>query len=160
MRLYLLRHGIAEDGIGMPDPQRRLTDEGIAKLRRVLTRASEAGVRPDVILTSPYVRARQTAAIAVEELAFANELVETEELTPYADPRQTWQELRNYRDAEHAMVVGHNPHLSDFASLLLGAPGGSVEMKKAGLACFDLLSTGPAPRGSLCWLLTAKSAGV
>ena len=86
MRLYLLRHGIAEDGIGMPDAQRQLTPEGRKKLRLVLQRAREAGVQPDVVLSSPYVRAQQTAAIAVEELGYAGELLASSELTPMAAP--------------------------------------------------------------------------
>jgi phosphohistidine phosphatase len=159
MRLYLLRHGIAEDGIGMPDAQRQLTQEGRKKLRKVLERARDAGIRPDFILSSPYVRAKQTAQIAVEELRYEGELIETGELTPYANPHKTWEELREYRQAGEVIVVGHNPHMSDMACLLAGARSGAFEMKKSGLACFDLISTGPEPRATLNWLMTPRSCG-
>jgi phosphohistidine phosphatase len=160
MRLYLLRHGIAEDGIGMPDSQRQLTAEGRKKLRKVLQLALEAGVRPDYILSSPYIRARQTANIAAEELHFSGQVIESSHLTPDANPRDAWKELREYRQAEQVLVAGHNPHLSDLVCLLTGARAGAIEMRKAGIACLDLVSTGPEPRATLNWLMTPKSAGV
>ena len=159
MRLYLLRHGIAEDGAGRPDPERRLTGEGREKLRKVLARAREAGVRPDLVLSSPYVRAKQTTEIAVEELRYENTVIDSAELTPYASPHKAWEELREHRTAREILVVGHNPHLSDLACLLIAARAGAIEMKKAGLACFELISTGPQPRAALSWLITPKSAG-
>ena len=62
MQIYLLRHGIAEDAKpGRPDSERALTDEGRAKLRRVLKRARTADVTPSLILSSPYRRAMETA---------------------------------------------------------------------------------------------------
>ena len=69
MEIYLLRHGIAEDrSTTGRDPDRRLTDEGRAKLRRVLERAHQAGVRPSLILSSPYRRALETAEIMAAKL--------------------------------------------------------------------------------------------
>jgi phosphohistidine phosphatase len=159
MRLFLLRHGIAEDGIGMADSQRQLTPEGRKKLKRVLRSAAEAGLRPDVIVTSPYVRARQTAAIAVEELQYAGPVVESALLTPEASPHAAWDDLRAYRHVDQVLVTGHNPHLSNLVCLLLGARTGAVEMHKAGIACLDLVSAGPEPRATLNWLMTPKSAG-
>ena len=62
MQIYLLRHGIAEDASpGQADADRALTPEGIKRLREILKRARTASVAPTVIVTSPYVRARQTA---------------------------------------------------------------------------------------------------
>lgn len=160
MRLFLLRHGIAEDGIGMADSQRQLTAEGRKKLRKVLHSATEAGLRPDVIVTSPYIRARQTAAVAAEELQYAGQIVESALLTPEASPHAAWEDLRAYRHVDQVLVTGHNPHLSSLVCLLIGARAGAVEMHKAGIACLDLLSMGPEPRATLNWLLTPKSAGV
>ncbi|MCB1022100.1 MAG: phosphohistidine phosphatase SixA [Acidobacteria bacterium] len=159
MRLYVLRHGIAEDGAGMPDSQRQLTGEGREKLRKVMRQASTAGLQPDFIISSPYVRARQTAAIAVEELGFRGEVSESELLVPYASPHQTWEMLRERRHAAQTLVVGHNPHLSELLCLLTGAHAGAFEMKKAGLACLETFQTGPTPRAMLAWLMTPKSVG-
>jgi phosphohistidine phosphatase len=159
MKLYLLRHAIAEDGVGMTDSQRQLTEEGRQKLRKVMRQARVAGLQPDVILSSPYVRARQTATIAVEELRYRAGVVESETLTPGANPHATWQELRAYRDAKQVLVVGHNPHMSSLSCLLVGAPGGAIEMKKAALACFDVMNASHQPSATLEWLMTPKTVG-
>ena len=69
MEIYLLRHGLAEDQAPAGrDGDRRLTDEGRTKLHRVMARAHTAGVNPALILSSPLVRAMQTAEIAAQEL--------------------------------------------------------------------------------------------
>ncbi len=160
MKLYILRHGIAHDAaFGQSDESRQLTAEGREKARRVLQRALEAGVRPDVVLTSPYPRALATAEIAKQELRFADALVETAQLVPYANVFELWEEIRNYPHAAELMVVGHNPLLSDLATWLVGGRGGAIVMKKAALALIEIPNPSPQPRGSLTWLLTPKSAG-
>ena len=160
MRLYVLRHAIAEDAApGQADADRKLTEPGVRKLRRVLERAAHAGAKPDAILTSPYVRARHTAEIAAQELGFPGPLIETTNLLPFADVVDAWEELREYAKLDSALVVGHNPQLSYLVAMTIGAPGYGIEMKKGALAAIDLTSTGKQPRGTLLWLLTAKSAG-
>ncbi|MBV8904023.1 MAG: histidine phosphatase family protein, partial [Acidobacteriia bacterium] len=78
MELYLLRHGIAENGRpGLKDADRALTAEGKDKLKRVLVRARGAGVEPGVILSSPYRRALETAQIAAESLGYRGKIVQT-----------------------------------------------------------------------------------
>ena len=162
MQIYVLRHGVAEDpGPGQSDASRRLTDKGKSKLRTILTRAREAGVAPDVILTSPLVRARETAMIAKEELGFGGELLETEVLVPFSTSVKVWEEIRSdYRDSARILVVGHDPLFSDFVCFLTGAPAGRIIMKKGALALVEVESSGPAPHGTLIWLLTAKTAGL
>ncbi|MDP9170388.1 MAG: histidine phosphatase family protein, partial [Acidobacteriota bacterium] len=76
MEIYLLRHGAADDGRpGSPDSARELTREGRRKTSEVLKMARNAGVAPAVILSSPYVRARQTAKIAAEDLGYEGEIL-------------------------------------------------------------------------------------
>ena len=83
MEIYLLRHGIAEDRSSTGrDSDRRLTDEGRAKLRRVLERVHQAGVRPSLILSSPYKRALETAEIAAHELGYEGRIVRTDAISP------------------------------------------------------------------------------
>ena len=160
MKLYLLRHGVAEDAApGVLDAERSLTDDGRDKLAAVLRRAAEAGVCPDVILTSPYARSLQSAEMAKEALQCPRDLVQDSHLTPHSDPDDAWKLLRDYRGFEQVMIVGHNPHLSWFAGVVIGAQGGGVEMKKGALACLQVGSLGAAPRGSLTWLLTPRLAG-
>ncbi len=158
MKLYILRHAIAEDR-AEADSQRALTDEGRRKLAKVLAQAAKTGMAPEMILTSPYVRALQTARMAAEALGFRNSLIETDKLLPYSSPLDLWEELRGYRHVEQTLLVGHDPQLTELVCLLAGAPGGAIPMKKAGLACFHLRGWGPQPQATLSWLLTPKLAG-
>lgn len=159
MQLYVLRHGIAEDhSPSGADEDRRLTDEGRRKLRVVLQRARDAGVKPELILTSPYVRARQTAEVAIEELDVGS-LVIGSNFFPFSRARETWKEILEYRQMTSVMITGHNPHLSELVSLAVGGGSFGVGMKKAALAALELGRPGPEPRGELHWLLTPKTAG-
>src|SRR5215467_10817173 len=97
MEIYILRHGIAEDQNPGGDARRSLTDEGRRKLRRVLGCAARANVSPSLILSSPYVRARQTAELAAEALGYRGKIVETPVLVPEGSPEALWEELRGRR---------------------------------------------------------------
>lgn len=160
MEIYILRHATAEDAPdGQADADRRLTPAGEAKLRRVLARAREGGVKPDVILTSPYVRAVQTAEIAKAELGFEDEPIQSETLVPFSNPFDIWDEVRAYANAKQILLAGHNPVLSSLVCFLIGAAGHAIDLKKSALARVDVQSHSPQPRGTLVWLLTPRSAG-
>ena len=154
----MFRHGIAEEGRpGQPDSARRLTPEGKDKLRVILAGARKAGVRPEVILSSPYLRAKETAELARQELKLAGGVIETAALTPMEPPGKVWEEIRVYKDAAQLLVAGHEPQLSGLIAYLIG--GGQVDFKKGALARIDVEGLGPRPAGALVWLLTAKLAG-
>ena len=160
MRLYIFRHGIAEDAaVGQDDSGRRLTAEGIEKLERILATARQAGVQPDTILTSPYLRARQTADAAKQALPFDGELIETEALVPFGNSADVWQEILRHQGADELMIVGHNPLLSDFLCFLMGASGYGIALKKGAMAMVEMPVFSPRPQGVLVWLLTARIAG-
>jgi phosphohistidine phosphatase len=160
MDVYLLRHGIAENGRpGMPDAERELTAEGRKKLREVMRVARTAGVQPDHVLTSPYARALQTAAIAAEVLEFSGDLVHTQALVPHSRPELVWDEVRLYREASQLLLVGHEPLFSNLAAFLLDAPSLRVDFKKGALLRIEMDQLGPKPRGVLRWFLSPKMAG-
>lgn len=160
MRVYIFRHGIAEDAApGQDDSERRLTTSGIEKLDRILATAREAGVQPDAILTSPYARARQTADAAKRALDFRGEIIETEALVPYGNSVDLWQEILRHPGNDELMVVGHNPLLSDFVCFLTGASAYGIALKKGAMAMVETPAHSPRPQGALIWLLTARIAG-
>lgn len=155
MEIYLLRHGIAEDGHpGQADAERELTGEGREKLRRVLKRARSAEVSPGVIFASPYRRAAETASIAAEVLDYKGKVVETRALVPEAAPQEMWEEIRSRGSESAVLLASHEPLMSTLAAFLLGCPGLQVDMKKAGLARIDCDRLGREPRGVLKWMLT------
>jgi phosphohistidine phosphatase len=157
MEVYILRHGIADDHRpDLPDEKRALTEEGRKKLRLVLGRARAAGVAPSLILTSPYVRAVQTAEIAAEVLGYKGTILRTNALVPVSSPEAVWRELRDHRDEPSVLLAGHEPLLSETAGYLLGSPGMAIDFKKGALLRIDVAEASRQPRGVLLWLLTPK----
>jgi phosphohistidine phosphatase len=160
MLLYILRHGKAEPGQpGEPDAGRRLTEQGKQLSRRVLARAAAVGVKPQTVLVSPYIRARETAEIAREMLGLSHVALPSNALLPDSHPETLWDEVRLHQQDPQLMLVGHNPLLSEFLTLLLAAGGYAIDLKTANLACVDVGSTGAQPRGRLVWLLTPEVSG-
>jgi len=157
MEIYLLRHGIAEDNASSgKDADRRLTDEGRAKLRRVLERAHTAGVNPSLILTSPHRRALETAEIAARELGYEGKIMRTAALTPESSPQQVWDAIREHRGEAAVLAAGHEPLFSATVAHLLGSTRAMVHFRKGALVRIDVESSGPAPAGVLQWMLTPK----
>jgi phosphohistidine phosphatase len=148
MEIYLLRHGIAEDGY--PDEQRALTAEGKEKLRKVLKRS---GAKPSLILTSPYRRAVETAEIAAEVLGYTEELERANALTPNGSASGVWDEIRAHKGETAILLASHEPLMSATVAHFLGAPGVHVDMKKAALVRIDVDRLGPQPLGVLKWML-------
>ena len=159
MEIYLLRHGIAEDAApGQPDPERALTPEGRDKLRKVFKWARQAEVAPSLILTSPYRRARETAEVAAQALAYEGPLIQTRSLVPEASPYDLWTEIRSHRGERAILLASHEPLMSSTAAFLLGAPALQLDMKKAALVRIDCDRLGGDPRGVLKWMLTPALA--
>ncbi len=160
MELYIFRHGIAADAVaGQSDADRELTDAGRKKTAEVVRTARRAGVDPSLIVSSPYLRAMQTARIAADEFGYRGEVMRTETLIPHRTPEDVWSELRDYRNERAVLLAGHEPLLSRLVAWLLAAPALRVDMKKAAMVRIDLESFGPVPQGILRWMITPKLAG-
>ena len=157
MEVYLFRHGIAEDAKpGSPDANRALTEEGKKKVAEVVKAARRAGTEPSLIISSPWLRAVETAQLAVEGFDFKGEVVRTERLVPHGSPEKVWDELRDYRDESAILLAGHEPLLGRLAAYLLSSPALRIEMKKAAMVRIDIETFGAAPHGILRWMFTAK----
>ncbi|MDQ2773401.1 MAG: phosphohistidine phosphatase SixA [Acidobacteriota bacterium] len=156
-QVYLLRHGIAEEGkIGSNDADRALTQEGRKKLQHVLASAAEAGVQPDLILSSPFKRTLQTAEIAKDVLGHNDDILRTNVLTPGANPEDVWDEIRVHKDAASLLLVGHNPLFTSLAAYLLGTPDAQIDFKKGAIMRIDFENLSARPKGTLRWYLTAR----
>lgn len=159
MLLVLFRHGIAQDRddpASPPEAERRLTPKGIRRTRQAARGLRALGVDPSAVLSSPYVRARETADLAVEALGLRDvEIVETEALLPDAPPGDLLRVLERL-DAPSVLCTGHAPHVDVAIAYVLGAAAPVTELKKAGAACLDV-SPRIDHRGRLLWLLEAKT---
>ena len=160
MQVYLLRHGIAENGKpGSADSARALVPEGKKKLKEVLGMAKSAGARPTLVLTSPFLRAMETAEIAVTVLGLKREdLVQSQSLLPTSGVADVWEEIRVYKDETSLLLVGHEPLFGRLCAYLLGQPELLVDFKKGALARIDIDSFGPRPHGVLRWFIPPKLA--
>jgi phosphohistidine phosphatase len=157
MNLYLLRHAIAvERGTpSMEDAQRELTSEGAAKMNRIARGMLALDLQFDLILSSPYIRARQTADIVAEEFNIRDKLRFTENLIPGAEGEQVILEInKRYRKNENILVVGHEPMLSSLIAILIsGDPSLSIVMKKGGLCRLVTPALVHGRCASLEWIL-------
>ena len=159
MRIYLLRHGIAEEATPRtPDSKRELTDEGRKKLAAVLRLAKRAAVQPELVMSSPLVRAAQTAGMAREILQVEAAVLETRALAPEANPREVWEELRGLRNLDGVLLASHEPLLSSLTAWLLGAPDLQVRMGKAAMVSIEMEQFRGDPHGVLRWMVTPKLA--
>jgi phosphohistidine phosphatase len=141
MLIYLLRHGIAIDRTdpeSPPEAQRFLTEKGLERTRLATQGLATLGTKPDKVLTSPFVRARQTAEIALESLALDSSLlVETDALLWDAEPSLLASELASLTDVAQVLCAGHAPHLDRFIAHLIGSPLPFTELKKSAVAVLE-----------------------
>lgn len=158
MIISLLRHAVAvERGSGnFPNDDRPLTEEGRTKMMKAANGLLRCGPAPDLILTSPLHRARDTAVIVAKALGIPRLVVETPLLLPEASDSALWDEIRSRKIDEAIMLVGHEPQLSRLASALLCAPDLQLEFKKGSLCSIEVSSLPPRQAGTLLWLLTQR----
>ena len=162
MNLYLLRHGIAaakDDPAFESDSERPLTKKGIKKFRKAARGIERLGISFDAILSSPLVRARQTADLVAEVLGQESCVDEIPALAPDSSPEQLLSELSGVEGKEHVMLVGHEPFLGELAKFLLNRKNdsdGVIPLRKGGICRIDIDAVPPTQPGQLHWLLTPK----
>ena len=158
MIVYFLRHASAGHHVANPaqDEKRPLDDQGIEQCTQVGRALNAMDVHVDTVISSPLKRATQTASLVANEIGFDGKLQLTPALRPNAQMEAFRELLNKNSQLEAVVVVGHNPSLSQFLSLLIseGASESSVELKKCAVARVDL----SGGMGILKWLLTSKMA--
>jgi phosphohistidine phosphatase len=159
MQLYIVRHGIAvdrEDPKCPPDPERYLTEEGVEKTKQVAKGVVALAASVDLLLSSPYVRAMQTAEIFAAALDYAKQKIRrTDLLLPGADPSLLFRDLAKDKQSSSVFLFGHAPQLDDIIATALGSKRHITSLKKAGVALIELKRISP-PIALLVWLGTPK----
>jgi len=155
--LYLIRHGVAEErGDAWPDDAKRpLTEEGMDRLRKEARGLSRIGVSFDVILTSPLVRARQTAEIIGAGLDPRPHLVNIESLALDGSYAAVMTDLGKHDKRERIALVGHEPSIGELAARLTGSRH-PIPFKKGAICCIEVDTLPPAGPGALRWFLSPK----
>ncbi len=159
MKLLVIRHAIAEDREafakgGDPDSERPLTDFGRRRMRRNVKGLLRATERPDVLATSPFARAAETARIVADALGLTSIEV-LDALTPEHHPRDLEVWLGRQNEEATIAVVGHEPHLGRLITWFVsGGEDPRVELKKGGVALLEFDHRPAAGKAMLRWLLT------
>lgn len=154
MRIHLVRHSDPVDRLpSMPDAARYLSARGRVSFREMALRFREAGGSPTRILTSPLVRAVQTAEILSEALRYDGEIVPDPRLSPGFDVAMLSAVLDDYPGEKEIALVGHEPDLGGILTRLLSLPR-RYAMRKGDIAALDLPAPGNPLRAGLAWLLT------
>jgi phosphohistidine phosphatase len=160
MRCYLLRHAEAVPR-GTPgyrhDAQRPLTEAGHEQAREVAAGLKRLKIPVDVVVTSPYLRAQQTAEHVIRSFGLGS-VEELAALEPEANPQLASNALHAWARHQHIILVGHEPHMGSWLSWLVTEDGDlRCLFKKAGVACVELDRVPPLKGGgTLRWLLTPK----
>ena len=151
MLLHLLRHAHAGDPSSWngPDAARPLSDKGRSQSERVAAFLAGIGFTPDALITSPKLRATQTAEIVAEVLGIA--VIKDDRLAGSLDLATVEAVLRDAGDPDRPMLVGHDPDFSELVASLSAAAG--IPMRKGALVRIELDRPLRPGGGTLRWLL-------
>jgi phosphohistidine phosphatase len=157
VELYLVRHGVAvERGEAYPeDGKRPLTQRGIERVKQAAEGLIALDVDLDVIVTSPLVRARQTAEILAAAFSSHPPVISSGGLAPGAGRNAILDELAERAQHGRIALVGHEPDMGELAARLIGART-PLEFKKGAVCRIDVQALPPAGPGRLRWFATPR----
>ena len=161
MELYVIRHAIAQP-LGQQneftDEKRALTTDGRDRMREAVKGLRRLEVEFDLILTSPLVRAVETAEIVAAGLEFSKKgIKQTASLAPGVSIEALFAEIKRHTSAESIALIGHQPDLGEMISTIVcGGDDLAIELKKGSVCLINVSETVPTLRGELAWLLTPR----
>ena len=160
MKLYLIRHSNAVE-LGTEDyeddSQRPLTEQGCQKMEGIAASLRNLGLKPDLIVSSPYVRAHQTAQILAKGLKYQGEIHFNEALIPMGEADTIIGEINERYLVDELVLVGHEPSMSLLiGTLTAGNSEMAITLKKGGVCCLAADDLRVERKASLEWLLTPK----
>jgi phosphohistidine phosphatase len=158
--LYIMRHGIAVErgpATVMDDAKRPLTPEGKQKMRDIAAGLVNAGMEVDWIVSSPLIRAVETAEIVGDAQRSKPPLDSCEALRPGGSPEALIAFLAKRSNRRRVLVVGHEPDLGQLAARLIGAGrNANMPLKKGGCCQIAFTEFPPKAPGRLIWWLTPR----
>ena len=158
--LYIMRHGlaVARGSVGFADDaQRPLQPEGKEKLREIAEGLKRTGLELDWVVSSPLVRAVETARIIAESLAASAPVDVCDAMRPGGSPEEVISFLAKRHGRARVLVVGHEPDLSELAARLIGAGNhANLGFKKGGCCMISFDEFPPRSPGQLTWWMTPR----
>jgi phosphohistidine phosphatase len=160
MKIYLMRHGIAREPDGpsvKADSQRTLTPKGRDKIGKIAHALKMLGIQPDLILSSPYTRAKETAILLAREFDCKKNLRFSDLLVPDGNTEEIINAIVENYEMEELVIVGHEPCLSLLVSTLaVFNLDLFIHIKKGGVCCLSADAIRIERRATLEWLFTPK----
>jgi len=157
MILYLMRHGIAEDQAPLGrDADRELTQQGTLRTAMVAKGLHRLGITFDSIISSPYLRARQTAEIVARVVGYEADLTLDERLVPHARFEDINDMIRENDAAGSILFTGHEPSMGIFISGLCADGHLQIDVRKASVTAIEINRFSPRAAGMLLWSLPPK----
>ena len=155
--LYLIRHALAEErGDAWPDDAKRpLSERGIDRMRKTARGLARLDVWIDVVLTSPLVRARQTADLVASAFDPRPPIITIDSLAPDGSYPSLVADLEKHARKTHVALVGHEPAIGELAARLIGSRH-SFEFKKGAVCRIDVEEIPPAGPGDLRWMMPPR----
>ena len=155
MNLYLVRHGDAEKiQPGKRDEDRKLLEEG----KKIIKYAADQWIyfikKPDIICTSPYTRAQETAEIIAQSFQYEKEILKDKALVAGSSTEDLIT-LINSLGGEDIMVIGHQPDLSEHISDLISSKGALIDFKRGSIAKISFNGKASLSKGYLEYLIPA-----
>jgi phosphohistidine phosphatase len=151
MLLFLLRHGEASH-----DRERPLNDDGKLAVSRVAEYFNDENIHLTKIITSPILRAWQTAQIIGDSFGISESIQESEYLLPESNPVDIIRELKSFSGDEKVLLVSHQPFLSLLISKLVGNRTDKIEMRTSSLACVEIEQPVSVGKGVLKFLINPR----
>ena len=156
MKLIFVRHAAAiERSVKVPEEMRYLTSEGRVSFRKTARTMLKNGIEPSLILTSPMIRAVQTAEILAETLCYIGPIVVENELAPGFDIKTLKQLFNKYQSVNELVLVGHEPDFSTIIVSLLNLPSG-FNFKKGAAIRMNVDPAHPQKLATFKWLVSGK----
>jgi phosphohistidine phosphatase len=156
--LCIMRHGIAADrGVSSTDAKRALTPDGRERMHEIARGLAKTGFAPGRIVSSPYVRAAETAGIVAQTIGSGLRVESCDALQPGGDPKALFEFLGKGSAGKAMLVVGHEPGLGKLAAGLVGAGRNhDFAFKKGGCCLISFDRFPPTAPGRLVWWLTPR----
>ena len=160
MKIYLIRHSNAVDP-GTPgyedDSARPLTEKGRDKMEKIASALKALGIAPDLIVSSPYLRAKETAEILAKGLKYKPDIAFSDALVPMENADRIIGEINEKYSVDELVLVGHEPCLSVLiGTLIAGNPELTINLKNGGVCCLSSDDLHTERKAVLEWLLTPK----
>jgi phosphohistidine phosphatase len=160
MIVYIVRHAWADHPHWHDDHSRPLTDEGKERFRKMLGRLVDADFAPQLILSSPLVRCRQTAELIAEAVDAKAEVIVRDELEPGSNLRGLLKWVKQHASTYDAIAwVGHAPDVSVMTAALIGDVHTTIHFPRGAIAAIVFDELPDVAAGELKWFVTAKVLG-